>query len=90
MPDFDWGDHGPYPESWSDDVVRFWETEPNTYEAFYTETEWSSLQEAFTMGFVNDGVDPDDREAYREAFFQLAGITPDSFDWDAFREYHGY
>lgn len=88
----DLDNHGPYPDDWSQDVRDFWDAEPNTVRDFYSESEWDSLQENFYNGFVagQDEVTPDERHEAREAFFNEAGITHDSFDWDEFRDYHGY
>lgn len=87
MADFGLGGHGPYPDDWSDAAREFWDSEPNTYRELYDSREFEILQNAFDVGWIQTGITFEEHEAGRQDFYDMAGIVPESFDWEAFREY---
>lgn len=87
MADFELGEHGPYPDDWSPAARDFWDEAPMTEREFYNDSQWDDLQDAFERGWLHTGMTHDEHEAARQEFYDLAEITEDSFDWDAFREY---
>lgn len=47
--------------------------------------------ELFRVGWVDEGDNPDERQAARDAFFDLMeayDISRDEFDWDAWRDWY--
>lgn len=83
-------EHGPYPEGWGEHEIELWDSEPNTYSAFYSRDEFRELQTSFEQGWLTGGIDPDERENAREAFYNLTGVMPSTFDWQAYRDYLAY
>ncbi len=83
----DFFEHGPYREGWDKNERDFWDAEPNTYRELYDAQEWHDLQEAFQMGWIETGMSKEDHAQWREQFYDISGVEPQSFDWEAFREY---
>lgn len=88
MADFGADGHGPYPDSWSDNAIRLWESEPQTYREYYdSDEEWQDLQAAFDLGWIVVGISREEHETGRQQFYDISGTQESSFDWAAFREF---
>lgn len=94
--DIDPFDHGPYRKGWGRCEREFWDSEPQTYRAMYTDAEWKELQESFHFGWIFGGKNVPagahrmtraEHEEWRERFYVMSNTSPASFDWGAFREY---
>lgn len=86
MADFEF-EHGPYPDDWGEHERHFWDGVPNTFSELHSEVEWGRMQDSFQAGWLEANIDPDQRAAAREDFYEEAGLDPSSFDWQEFRDY---
>lgn len=97
-PVFDWDNaNATYPEHWGPLERQLWNSEPQTYRDAYTDQEYTQLQEAFEHGWLTtrnhsnkdfrENISKDEREAWRERFYDITGVVAGSFDWSGFREY---
>lgn len=80
-------DHSPYRKGWGQCERDFWDNEPNTYRELYEPEEWKDLQTAFHFGWIHTGMSKAEHEEWRQQFYNISGVAPSSFDWNAFREY---
>ena len=79
--------HEPYRDGWGENERDLWDTEPNTYRELYSADEWEQLQEAFHNGWLETDMSKEQHEQWREMFYDISGVEPQSFDWEAYREY---
>jgi len=81
-----------YRDGWGEAERNLWDLEPGAYRELYPdEIEWDRLQEVFEIGWFYDrdgyNPSPDERNAAREEFWDITGTVPESFDWEAYRDY---
>lgn len=83
----DLGDANDYPSYWEPHERAFFDEEPNNYKELYTDAEWEDLQDAFYTGWLERDLSHEERQAARDEWYDLSGVLPESFDWEAYREY---
>lgn len=83
------GNNQSYPDDWDDDAREFWDSEPGTFREYYeNDLDYERAQNAFDRAFIWHG--HHDKEYYEQArreFYSVSGLTDETFDWEAYREY---
>jgi hypothetical protein len=76
---------GPYPYDWGDAEIRFWDRVAGEH-MFFGQENYDEAQRQFELGFIEDDIDTEDRNAAREEFLEQMLWTV--MDWDAFEDYY--
>lgn len=84
----DWGD-------WPEELKDFWENTTGYHQGYMSHSEMRDFiaesEDLFQAGWGHDGPESDERQAAREAFFDLMAqydLDAALFDWDDWRDWY--
>lgn len=76
--------NGPYHPDWGDNEIAFWEKYAVGH-PFDNMTNYENAMEEFNTGFIDMGVDTEERNEARDAFYEETGLV---MVWADFEEYY--